>query len=179
MTKKDKKQLSTNYNIYGPENLEQKIDAEEIKALCPKVKTEAMYIIKDNTSKKNLEKVAALFQKAGYTEEDYWIDRAEITESMFDSQYESVEYRLLMNPDNPCTRTQSLQLAGLCDIINSRVYMIFQSGTPDEQKNDMIRKMILDKYTIDGIEYSVDIEEIDNVDESIKMSLAITVSEFE
>lgn len=74
MSKSTKKKLSSNYSLYEPETLGKKDNRDEIIALYPSVETQALYVLKSDTSAKNKEKIEGYFAEAGYTQEDYNTD---------------------------------------------------------------------------------------------------------
>lgn len=75
MSKKNKKQVSSNYSLYEPEKLDKKDNKEEIIAMYPSVVDQALYILKADTTSNNKAKLEGLFKEAGYTQEDYETDQ--------------------------------------------------------------------------------------------------------
>ena len=75
MSKKTKKQVSSNYSLYEPDKLDKKENKDEILALYPSVAEQALYILKTDTTSNNKAKIEGYFQEAGYTQEDFEIDQ--------------------------------------------------------------------------------------------------------
>ena len=74
MSKKNKKQVSSNYSLYEPEKLDKKDNRDEIIAMYPSVTEQALYILKSDTTSNNKAKLEGYFSEAGYTREDYELD---------------------------------------------------------------------------------------------------------
>lgn len=74
MSKKNKKQVSSNYSLYEPEKLDKKDNRDEIIALYPSVTEQPLYILKSDVSSNNKAKMEEYFRDAGYTREDYDLD---------------------------------------------------------------------------------------------------------
>lgn len=81
MSKKNKKQVSSNYTLYEPEKLDKKDNKEEIIARYPSVTEQALYILKSDTSSTNKGKIEGLFAEVGYNEEEYAIDMELVAEA--------------------------------------------------------------------------------------------------
>ena len=97
MSKKNRKQVSSNYSLYEPSKLDKKDNKEEIIAKYPSVTEQALYILKSDTSSTNKGKIEALFAEAGYNEEEFAIDMelvAEATNNNGPVFNASVVYRL-------------------------------------------------------------------------------------
>ena len=75
MSKKNKKQTTSNYSLYEPDKLDKKDNKDEIIALYPSVTEQALYILKGDVSATNKQKLESYFAEAGYTEEDFAIDQ--------------------------------------------------------------------------------------------------------
>ncbi len=75
MSKKEKKQVSSNYSLYEPEKLNSKENKDEIIAMYPSVVDQALYILKADTTSNNKAKIEGYFVAAGYTQEDYELDQ--------------------------------------------------------------------------------------------------------
>ena len=75
MSKKEKKQVSSNYSLYEPEKLNNKENKDEIIAMYPNVVDQALYILKADTTSNNKAKIEGYFVAAGYTQEDYELDQ--------------------------------------------------------------------------------------------------------
>ena len=74
MSKKNRKQVSSNYSLYEPDKLDKKENKAEIIAMYPSVTEQALYILKADTTSNNKAKIEGFFKEAGYTEEDYQTD---------------------------------------------------------------------------------------------------------
>ncbi len=81
MSKKNKKQVSSNYSLYEPSKLDKKENKEEIIARYPSVVDQALYILKSDTSSTNKGKLEALFRDAGYNEEEFAVDMELVAEA--------------------------------------------------------------------------------------------------
>ncbi|MBP5726578.1 MAG: hypothetical protein J6Y48_05830 [Clostridia bacterium] len=81
MSKKNRKQVSSNYSLYEPSKLDKKDNKEEIKARYPSVTEQALYILKSDTSSTNKGKIEGLFAEAGYNEEEFAIDMELVAEA--------------------------------------------------------------------------------------------------
>ena len=81
MSKKNKKQVSSNYSLYEPSKLDKKDNKEEIIARYPSVTEQALYILKSDTSSTNKGKIEGLFRDVGYNEEEYAIDMENVAEA--------------------------------------------------------------------------------------------------
>ncbi len=79
MSKKNRKQVSSNYSLYEPDKLDKKENKDEIIAMYPSVVDQALYILKADTTSNNKAKMEGIFREAGYTQEDYEIDQQLIT----------------------------------------------------------------------------------------------------
>ena len=75
MSKKNKKQTTSNYSLYEPEKLDKKDNKEEIIAMYPSVTEQPLYILKSDVSATNKQKLEGYFAEAGYTQEDFEIDQ--------------------------------------------------------------------------------------------------------
>ena len=75
MSKKNKKQTTSNYSLYEPEKLDKKDNKDEIIAMYPSVQEQPLYILKSDVSATNKQKLEGYFAEAGYTQEDYEIDQ--------------------------------------------------------------------------------------------------------
>ena len=75
MSKKNKKQTTSNYSLYEPEKLDKKDNKDEIIAMYPSVQEQALYILKSDVSSTNKQKLEGYFAEAGYTQEDFEIDQ--------------------------------------------------------------------------------------------------------
>ena len=75
MSKKNKKQTTSNYSLYEPEKLDKKDNKEEIIAMYPSVQEQPLYILKGDVSAANKQKLESYFAEAGYTQEDFEIDQ--------------------------------------------------------------------------------------------------------
>ena len=75
MSKKNKKQTTSNYSLYEPEKLDKKENKEEIIAMYPSVQEQPLYILKGDVSAANKQKLESYFAEAGYTQEDFEIDQ--------------------------------------------------------------------------------------------------------
>ena len=97
MSKKNKKQVSSNYSLYEPSKLDKKDNKEEIIARYPSVTEQALYILKSDTSSTNKGKIEGLFAEVGYNEEEFAKDMelvAEATNNNGPVFNASVVYRL-------------------------------------------------------------------------------------
>ena len=81
MSKKNKKQVSSNYTLYEPESLDKKDNKDEIIAKYPSVTEQALYVLKADTTATNKAKIEGYFIEAGYTQEEYEIDQALVAEA--------------------------------------------------------------------------------------------------
>nr|AHF26077.1 hypothetical protein [uncultured bacterium Contigcl_1764b] len=75
MSKKNKKQVSSNYSLYESSKLDKKDNKDEIIAMYPSVVDQDLYIMKADTTSNNKAKIEGYFKEAGYTEEDLEIDQ--------------------------------------------------------------------------------------------------------
>ena len=97
MSKKNKKQVSSNYSLYEPDKLNKKENKDEIIARYPSVTEQALYILKSDTSSTNKGKIEGLFAGVGYNEEEYAIDMELVAEAQSNNGpifNASVVYRL-------------------------------------------------------------------------------------
>ena len=81
MSKKNRKQVSTNYSLYEPSKLDKKENKAEIIARYPSVTEQALYILKSDTSSTNKGKIEGLFAEVGYNEEEYAADMELVAEA--------------------------------------------------------------------------------------------------
>ncbi len=97
MKSKDSKKVSSVYTLYKPEKIATADNHDELVALYPSLDEQELYVLKADTSENNKKNIAALFEAAGYTEEDYENDMQlvagskENTEPVFNV---SIVYRL-------------------------------------------------------------------------------------
>ena len=75
MSKKNKKQISSNYSLYEPDKLDSKDNKDEVIAMYPSVTEQPLYILKSGTSTTNKQKIEGYFAEAGYNEEEFAIDQ--------------------------------------------------------------------------------------------------------
>lgn len=75
MSKKDAKKVKGVYTLYKPDKVATADNRDELLALYPSLETEELYVLKSDTSENNKAKTAGYFEAAGYTQEDYEIDR--------------------------------------------------------------------------------------------------------
>ncbi len=78
MKKATKKKLSSNYSMYGPENIDSKKNKDEILALYPEVLNQNLYILKADTAESGKKKIQDYFAEVNYSQEDYEIDQLNI-----------------------------------------------------------------------------------------------------
>ena len=64
MSKKNKKQVSSNYTLYEPESLDKKDTKDEIIAKYPSVTEQALYVLKADTTATNKGKIEGYFVEA-------------------------------------------------------------------------------------------------------------------
>ena len=76
MSKSTKKKMSSNYTLVESAKLDKRDNKEELIANYPSVVEQDLYLLKEDTSTNNKEKIEGYFEEAGYTEEDFAIDQA-------------------------------------------------------------------------------------------------------
>ena len=135
MKSKEKKQTASIYSLMTPEKVSKDENSEELLAAYPALKTEALYILKDNVRESNLAKIEEFFRNAGYTQEDFELDAANAektrgTNAIVLKDQETpnmrpiVTYTLAGAATDPAfDKTRVTQLAGLCDRVHSSVYL--------------------------------------------------------
>lgn len=79
MKKATKKKVSSNYTLIEPEKLNKVKDLDTVLAMCPSIETEAIYMLKSDTSATNKEKIEGYFAEAGYNADELAIDQALVT----------------------------------------------------------------------------------------------------
>ncbi|MDO5435954.1 MAG: DUF5696 domain-containing protein, partial [Clostridia bacterium] len=75
MKKATKKKVSSNYTLVEPSKLNKVKDLDTVLAMCPSVETQAMYMLKTDTSTANKEKIEGYFAEGGYNAEEFAIDQ--------------------------------------------------------------------------------------------------------
>ena len=75
MSKKSKKQTTSNYSLYEPDKLDKKDNKDEVIAMYPSVTEQPLYILKSGVSAGNKQKLEEYFAEAGYTQEDFENDQ--------------------------------------------------------------------------------------------------------
>ncbi len=205
MTKKNKKQVSSNYSLYEPSKLDRKENKEDIVARYPNVKNETLYILKSDTSEANREKLERIFIEAGYTEEEYLFDRKNVYRSRVDERIRMRPVKTSFKPGRmgSISRTEALWLAGISDQVNSRIYKgyydsganrrinkvvqddssidnqtvlsVLQKRNHIEFSTEAIHDLIQDSYEIDGTFYNVEVQQIEETDETLRFTLAVNL----
>ncbi len=74
MSKKDAKKVKNVYTLYKPEKVATMDNREELLAMYPELEFQELYVLKADTSENNKKNIAAIFEAAGYTQEDYELD---------------------------------------------------------------------------------------------------------
>lgn len=75
MKKATKKKVSSNYTLIDPEKLNKVKDLDTVLAQCPSIETQAVYMLKSDTSTTNKEKIEGYFAEGGYNAEEFAIDQ--------------------------------------------------------------------------------------------------------
>lgn len=151
------------------------------------------YILKEDINEENLAKLESYFAEAGYTWEDYQEDLKETRGSpFFELKRHDITYEFNVGANNTQHRSELLQLAGLCDKMNSA---IFQNRFADTEVNkqdsiknqlvqniletrtkkdnaDEIESIICNQYELDSSSFSVTVEDVEKTDND---GLRITV----
>ena len=79
MKKATRKKVSSNYTLIEPDKLNKVKDLDTVLAMCPSIETEAIYMLKSDTSTGNKEKIEGYFAEGGYNAEEFAIDQALVT----------------------------------------------------------------------------------------------------
>ena len=180
MSPKSKKKITPCYTKVGPDNLDRFDNAEALLAAYPSLSTETLYILRDDLRQNNLRVLEAELFNIGYTQEDFDLDSANAVSPR------GTNTCVLIDPDLPkaddfiscsfpgaasdasLTLSRVLQLGGLCDQVNSAVYL--QHLRPEGEPTPLA-SVIPETVELEGTLWHITLDSAKDTGDQVKLTL--------